>query len=75
MIEQRYLEVARRVAANIKAYRIKSGLTQAQAAGRLGIVERQYQKYEQGYSNLTLRTLTTLADAFDVDVRVFFAAY
>ena len=51
---------------NIKAYRKKQGLTQADLANRAGLNIRQIQKIENGEArteNITLKTMQAIAQA------------
>jgi transcriptional regulator with XRE-family HTH domain len=45
------------------------GWTQSTAAERASMAEKDYQAIENGRRSITLRTLVTLANAFDVSVR------
>lgn len=58
------------VGRNIKAARIKSGLRQIDIEEKVGISSRYYQYIEAGTVNVTLKTLYTLANLFDVEIDV-----
>ena len=48
---------------NLRAARIRTGLTQAEVAKRTGLTQQYVSVVEAGRQNLTLSTMTTLADA------------
>jgi transcriptional regulator with XRE-family HTH domain len=56
------------VAKNIKALRLKAGLTQEQLADKTGLNKRYLSQLETQPQNLTLQTLETLAHGLDVPV-------
>ena len=56
----------------LKFYRIKKGLTQAQLGDRVEISEHRLSEIERGRCNLTLKTVNKLANALNVDVSKFF---
>jgi transcriptional regulator with XRE-family HTH domain len=45
------------------------GLTQEEAAHRIRMATRHYQKLESAQLNVTLRTLVRVADAFQLEVK------
>lgn len=51
---------------NIKKARLKSGLTQAQVANKLGVSQSQYARWESGGRNPKDDTLEKLAEIFGV---------
>ncbi|WP_348920159.1 helix-turn-helix domain-containing protein [Enterococcus rotai] len=57
----------------LKIYRKQKKLTQAEAAERLGIVLRQYQRLESGESFATQKVLNSLEDLFEKPQRVLLA--
>ena len=59
--------IRRRLAANIRARRIASGLTQKGASDRVGIFLRHWQLIEAGRSNVTLETLVRVSRSLGVD--------
>jgi DNA-binding XRE family transcriptional regulator len=54
---------------NLRAARIKAGLTQAQLAERTGLTQQYVSWVEAGRANITLATMTTLARVVREDVR------
>jgi len=68
--------VAVRVAPNlsialaVRWYRHDHGPTQGQLAKRVGVSQQQIAKLERVESNVTLRTLSTVASAFDHTVNI-----
>jgi transcriptional regulator with XRE-family HTH domain len=56
------------LARNVLAVRHKAGMTQADLADRAGIAQQKVSSIELGTENVTLRTLTKLATALQVDV-------
>ncbi len=63
-----FSSILKDVGARIRAVRRERGLTQEQAAGRIGIEVRRYQRIEAGEINVTLRTLWTIATALGVSI-------
>jgi len=55
------------VAKRIKALRVARGLTQDNVAEALGIASKNVQRLEAGKQNLTLKTLSHIADVLDVE--------
>lgn len=53
---------------NVRAARLKAGLTQADAAARSGLRQDDISRIEAGQVNVTIRTMGRLAKAFDGDV-------
>jgi DNA-binding XRE family transcriptional regulator len=53
---------------NLRAARIKAGLTQAQLAERTGLTQQYVSWVEAGHSNITLATMTGLARVVGQDV-------
>lgn len=56
---------------NIKKARLKSGLTQAQVAEKLGVSQAQYARWESGGRNPKDDTLEKLAEVFGVGTDTF----
>lgn len=52
----------------IKDYRNKSGLTQTELAKKSGLSQQSISFIEQGYINISLRTLKKIADALDLRI-------
>ena len=59
--------------ANLKAARLKSGLTQAQLAEATGLLQQYISLVESGRQNVTLTTAQVLATAVNRDVRALLA--
>jgi DNA-binding XRE family transcriptional regulator len=53
---------------NLRAARLKSDLTQAEIADRLGITQQYLSLIETGRKNVTLRTMIALADVLGADL-------
>lgn len=62
----------KRVGVAIRQHRDRLGLTQEEAAHRMGLVPRHLQKIEAGTVNVTLRTLLRIATAYLVDITDLF---
>ena len=62
-----YRELADRLAANVRRWRMARGWTQEEAAFRCELGVRQFQGIEAAETNLTLVTLGRLAMGFDID--------
>lgn len=60
-------EIIAFVAKRIKALRVARGLTQDAVAEALGIASKNVQRLEAGRQNLTLQTLSHIADVLDVE--------
>jgi transcriptional regulator with XRE-family HTH domain len=60
-------EIIAFVARRIKALRVARGLTQDAVAEALGIASKNVQRLEAGRQNLTLETLSKVADVLDVE--------
>jgi transcriptional regulator with XRE-family HTH domain len=63
----------RRIGANVRALRLKKGVTQARLAEDAGYDDRFIQYVEAGRRNLTVDSLGALAAALDVPVARLFA--
>lgn len=62
--------LAKRIGSNIKRLRKEKGLTQEQAAVAAKDISWRYWQYlESGQRNFSLKTLTRIAKALDVDPR------
>ena len=59
-------ELRRRLAANVRRFRLAVPLTIKQAAERVGMHWRHWQKIEAGQNNATLATIVRLATALNV---------
>jgi transcriptional regulator with XRE-family HTH domain len=57
------------VSSNIKRLRFEAGLTATEAAKRGGMLLRTWQKIEAGDSNTTMRSLSKVCVALDVDAQ------
>lgn len=55
--------------ANLKAARLKAGLTQTELAERAGLLQQYVSLVESGKQNVTLTTAQALAKVVDRDVR------
>jgi transcriptional regulator with XRE-family HTH domain len=66
--------VTRDVGLRIREIRQGRGLTQEQAAERVGLSLKGYQFIERGVQNLTIRTLVKVATALGVRTADLFAA-
>lgn len=64
------MSIKQTLAANIKTYRIKSGLSQDKLASKADISTRYYQDIEAGNKQPSIDTLFKLAKALDVDFSV-----
>ena len=51
---------------NLKRFREKYNLTQAKAAEAIGIDQRQWNRYENGYNEMPMRYVIALCKTFDV---------
>ena len=60
-------DLRRRLAANVRALRIKAGYTLKRVSARAEMHWRHWQKIEAGETNATLSTVVKMADALDVD--------
>ncbi len=58
---------------NVKIVRLKQHLTQAQLAEKLNIHEKHICKIETGHQNVTLKTLSKIANALGVDENILLA--
>lgn len=56
----------------IKTLRVANGLSQQDAADKIGITSQQWQKYEKGENKISAGRLGTIAKLFDTDVNYFF---
>ncbi len=54
---------------NLRAARIRAGLTQAQVADQTGLTQQYVSLVEAGRQNITLSTMTALARVVGQDVR------
>lgn len=65
-------ELYRQIGRNIKAIRIKQGLTQLDLAASCSIEKSTVGRIEIGATNPTVKTLAKIARALDVSVLEFF---
>lgn len=72
MATPRFEREKRRLAQAVKRRRIELGMTQEDAAHATHLNTRHYQKLEAGEINVTLRTLSRLAEAFKVRLKDLF---
>ena len=66
-------EIVATFGANLKAARLKMGLTQAQLAEAAGLLQQYVSLVESGKQNVTLTTAETLAKVVNRDVRMLLA--
>ena len=57
---------------NLKMYRLKSGLTQAELGDKVEISEHRISEIERGRCNLTLKTVNKISNALNVSVMKLF---
>jgi transcriptional regulator with XRE-family HTH domain len=62
-------EIVATFGANLKAARLKMGLTQTELAEAAGLLQQYVSRVEQGRQNVTLTTARTLARVVNRDVR------
>ena len=62
----------RRIALNVRRLRAERRLSAIEAAERVSMHWRLWQKIEAGDTNITLRTLSRVASALSVDARELF---
>jgi len=67
-------DVRQRLRANLRTRRIAASLTVREAAARVKMNMRHWQKVESGEVNVTLQTLARLGAALDVDPADLIAA-
>ena len=60
-------EILKTFGINLKIERLKLGYTQAQLAELLNIHEKHVCKLETGHQNVTLKTLSKIADVLQID--------
>lgn len=56
----------------LKELRIKNGYTQQDIANVLGVTKAAISKYENGQRRMSIKTMKTLSDFFQVDIKFFF---
>ena len=61
-------EFCQEVGNNIKAFREKAKLSQADLAVQLGVSEQQVQKYESGQASVYLHMISSIAGALGVSI-------
>lgn len=59
-------------AANLKALRLREGLTQKQIASKIGVSQQAYMKWETDKVSVTLRTVSKIVNTLNVDVSELF---
>ena len=72
MSNNKITETNKQIGANLKRLRLLAGLSQKQISGILGITYQQVQKYETGKSRLSIMSLHTLQQFYDVPFESFF---
>jgi len=68
----KYTNDSKRIAANIRAERSRTKLSQEEVAAKLGLTRRTYLKYEEDASIVKTGTLVRLADMFGCDIDAFY---
>jgi transcriptional regulator with XRE-family HTH domain len=68
-------KITEAVGARIKEIRSLKGMSQEALGKFCGITFQQIQKYEKGTNRVSAARLVQMAQAFDVDVCVFFAGF
>jgi len=63
----------RRIASNVRRLRAEQEISAVDASESVGLHWRLWQKVEAGENNITIRTLTRIATALDVDPRELLA--
>lgn len=71
--DKTFQAVRHRVARNLARIRAEQGLTFEMLADRSGLHWRHVQKIEAGDMNITLQTISRLADGLSIDVEALFA--
>lgn len=64
-------EMRKAVGEMIREMRKAAGMSQQRLADKIGVSYQQVQKYEKGTSQLNMRRLKAIADAFGVHITVF----
>ncbi len=62
------------IGARIKAYRNRSGLTQAELGRRVGLSQQQIQKYEKGQDRVPVDKLQLVCGALEIDASAIYRA-
>jgi transcriptional regulator with XRE-family HTH domain len=65
-------EIDAHIGARLRAARLRSGLSQENLAGRLGITFQQIQKYEKGTNRISASRLLQIATVLNMPVADFF---
>ena len=65
-------ELLRVIGENVKKYREKANLTQAELAEKIGIGTASVSRIERGEKRMKLETLRAFADALDISVGLLF---
>lgn len=68
-------EPAYELTRQIIALRLRKGLTQHELARRIGTTQSVIARIESGGQNLSLRTLTKIANELDANVKIEFLPY
>ena len=63
------------VGALVRKFRLEQNQTQLAFAELLGVCERHYRKLEKGQKAFLFEQLMTLAEAFRVDIKMFYPPY
>ena len=66
------VEIQRRIAANMRRWRLRRGLTQEALVERTDLDRRHLQRIERGEENLTIASLVGIANALNVTPAMLF---
>lgn len=61
------------IGANIRALRMRAGLSQAALGERIGVTFQQMQKYERGANRIAASQLFRVSQVLDVPIEYFFS--
>lgn len=67
------LSIDETIGANLRTWRQRRGLTQAELSGRVGLSHQQIQKYELAMDRVPASRLILLARVLELPVEMFFA--
>lgn len=67
MFAMRWQTLAKTIGQNMRKYRRAKGLTQENAAAKANMSLRYWQQLESAEKNMTLKTLTSIARALEID--------
>ena len=68
----KYTNDPKRIAANIRAERSRTNLTQEEVAEKIGLTSRTYLSYEYDASMVKVSTLIKLSKIFNCDISAFY---